>query len=72
MEYGILIAVAEDGAFQIIGAVDNREEAKTLADEYIAIGPENDYLAPYEFQIHRRGTGGAYTTIERFGIPALM
>lgn len=64
MKYGILVAVAEDGAFQIIGAVDNRDEAKVLADEYIAHGPDNDYLAPWEFQIHRRATDGAYTTID--------
>ena len=64
MEYGILVAVAEDGSFQIVGAVDNRNEAKDMADEYIAIGPNIDYLAPWEFQIHRRGNGGAYTVID--------
>ena len=64
MEYGILVAVAEDGGFQIIGAVDNREEAQALADNYLAIGPDADYLAPWEFQIHRRGNGGGYTVID--------
>lgn len=64
MEYGILVAVAEDGSFQIVGECDNRDDAKFLADEYIAHGPENDYLAPWEFQIHRRGKGGAYTVID--------
>lgn len=64
MNYGILVAVAEDGNFQIVGAVDSRKEAQELADEYISIGPANDYLAPYEFQIHRRGNGGAYTNID--------
>jgi hypothetical protein len=64
MNYGILVAVAEDGSFQIVGEVDNRDEAKTLADEYIALGPDNGYVAPWEFQIHRRGNGGAYTNID--------
>jgi hypothetical protein len=64
MEYGILVAVAEDGSFQIVGAVDTRNEAKDMADEYILHGPLFDYLAPSEFQIHRRGNGGAYTVID--------
>jgi hypothetical protein len=65
--YGILVAISEDGGFQIVGEVDNREEAKLLAREYIAHGPENNYLAPWEFQIHRRGNGGAYTNIDHLG-----
>jgi len=64
MEYGILIAVAEDGAFQVVGAVDNRDEANYMADEYISLGPDNGYLAPWEFQIHKRSNGGAYTVID--------
>ena len=47
MEYGILIAVGEEGTFQILGAVDSREEAKQLADEYVWLGPDNGYVAPY-------------------------
>ena len=64
MEYGILIAVGGEGTFQILGAVDSREEAKQLADEYVRLGPDNGYVAPWEFQIHRRGKGGAYTSID--------
>ena len=64
MEYGILIAVGEEGLFQVIGAVDSREEAKQLADEYLRLGPDNGYVPPWEFQIHRRGNGGAYTNID--------
>jgi hypothetical protein len=64
MNYGILVAVAEDGAFQIIGIVDNRNEAQELADNYIANGPESDCLAPCEFQIHKRGRDGFYTVID--------
>lgn len=68
MEYGILIAVGEDGGFQVVGAVDSRGEAKLLADEYIAHGPDNGYVAPWEFQIHRRGNGGAYTSIDHLNL----
>jgi hypothetical protein len=64
MEYGILVAVAEDGSFQIIGSVANRVEAQELAADYVVHGPENDYLAPYEFQIHRRSSTGGYTNID--------
>ena len=64
MEYGILIAIGADGGFQILGAVDSQVEALQLADEYIRLGPDNDYLAPERFEIHRRGDGGAYTLIE--------
>ena len=64
MEYGILIAIGADGSFQVIGAVDSQDEALPLADEYIRLGPDNDYLAPERFEIHRRGDGGAYTLIE--------
>ena len=64
MEYGILIAVAEDGQFQVVGAVSTRDEAHDLATEYLKIGPTNDYLAPWEFQIHRRSGRGSYTIID--------
>jgi hypothetical protein len=64
MEYGILVAVGEDGSFQIVGAVDNRNEAKYMADEYIRFGPDHGYVPPWEFQIHRRGNVGAYTNID--------
>ena len=32
MEYGILVAVAEDGSFQIVGECDNRDEAQRMAE----------------------------------------
>jgi hypothetical protein len=71
MEYGILVAIDEEYGFQVVGEVDSLEEASTLADEYLAFGPENNLLCPWEFQIHRRGPGGFYTTIERWhaGLP---
>jgi hypothetical protein len=64
MEYGILIATGADGVFQILGAVYSQLEALQLADDYIRLGPDNDYLAPERFEIHRRGDRGGYTLIE--------
>lgn len=64
MNYGILVAVSEDGAFQIIGMVDSRDEALELANEYTALGPSNDCLAPWEFQIHKRGRSGFYVVVD--------
>jgi hypothetical protein len=71
MNYGILVAVDEEGEFQVVGTVDSPIEASELADEYLALGPDNNLLCPWEFQIHRRGEGGFYTTIERWhaGLP---
>jgi hypothetical protein len=64
MEYGILVAVSEDGDYQIIGAVDSYKEAQDKIDEYLRLGPENDLLAPANFLIHKRGTGGFYNVSE--------
>jgi hypothetical protein len=64
MNYGILIAVDEEGAFQVVGVVDSRAWASELADEHLALGAENNLLCPWEFQIHRRGDNGFYTKIE--------
>ena len=72
MEYGILIAIGEDNSFQIVGSIASIDEANEAAENYLNIGPDAGYVAPYEFQIHRRGISGGYTKIERFGIPALM
>lgn len=72
MEYGILIAVGEDGTFQIVNEVHSLNEANESAQNYLTYGPKMDWVAPYEFQIHRRGAEGAYVTIEKFNIPSLM
>ena len=64
MNYGIMLAIAADGSAQVVGAVDSYEEAQRLMDEYIALGPENDLLAPETFEIQRRGAGGFYTVRE--------
>ena len=64
MEYGILVAVSEDGDYQIIGEVDSYKEAQERVEEYMRIGPDNDLLAPSNFLIHRRGPGGFYNISE--------
>ena len=63
MEYGILVATAEDGSFQIIGTCDSWKDGNRMADEYLANAPDRDYLVPNHFQIHRRSDDGAYTNI---------
>ena len=68
MGYGILVAETEQGmgfpSYQIIGAVDSPDEARELANNYLAYGPNNDCLAPDRFVINRRGDGGFYTRRE--------
>ena len=65
MEYGILIAIGEDGDFQIIGSVASINEARELIQNYVSIGPELGFVPPFEFQIHRRRANGAYALIEK-------
>ena len=64
MEYGIVVAVSEAGAFQIVGACDSLVEAHEMAADYMVVGPETGSLAPSEYQVHRRGNSGAYTVVE--------
>jgi hypothetical protein len=64
MEYGILTAESESGDYQIIGPVDSIDEAREIARNYLAHGPESDCLAPDRFVIHRRGPWGWYTIRE--------
>ena len=70
MEYGILVVEADvEGIgvwdhYQIIGPVDSITEAREIAHNYLAHGPESDCLAPDRFVIHRRGHGGWYTVRE--------
>ena len=69
MEYGILIAESDCALrtideYQIIGAVDSPEEARELAQNYLANGPDSSCLAPDRFVIHRRGEWGWYTIRE--------
>ena len=67
MEYGILIAESDDGNFQIIGSVDNLDEAHFLALNYVVHGPDSDCLAPDHFEIHRRDINGWYSIREWLG-----
>jgi hypothetical protein len=71
MEKGILIAIGESGTFQIVREVDSIEDANIAALEYMTYGPENDCVAPYEFQLHGRGEGGLYNRVVRFEPVAL-
>ena len=65
MEYGILVAIGEEGYFQIIGSVASIDEARELIQHYVTIGTDSGFVPPFEFQIHRRGTSGGYTLIEK-------
>ena len=64
----ILIAIGEEGGFQVVGEADSLEECRGLANEYEVLGPEDDCLAPEEFQVHARSTGGFYRCIATLAI----
>jgi hypothetical protein len=64
MEYGILIALGEDGIDQPVGVVGSREEADELIANYITHGPDAGCVAPWGFVIYRRGPGGWYSVRE--------
>ena len=72
MEYGILVVEGYNGTYQIIGAVDSVNDAKEMADNYIKVGPDNDWLCPEVFVINRRGTDGAYTIRETMEFESIM
>ena len=69
MEYGILIAEQESevAPYQVVGTVDSVREAKELIENYIAVGPDCDLLAPEHFVIMRRDQNGFYTRREQVG-----
>jgi hypothetical protein len=64
MNYGVLLAIGADGSAQVVGVVDSYKEAQELMNEYIALGPEHDCLAPETFEIQRRDQNGFYTIRE--------
>jgi len=68
MNNAFLMAVAEDGAFQIVGETSSLEEARDMADNYTAHGPDDGCIAPMEFQVHMRGAGGWYTRIVKLAV----
>jgi hypothetical protein len=68
MNYGILVAEEYAGHelidYQIVGEIDSPEDAPRMVAEYLALGPENNLLAPDRFVIIRRGQHGFYNIRE--------
>ena len=63
MNYGILAVESED-MYQIIGAVDSKDEALELAREYERTADPNRDCPPESFVINRRDQFGRYTVRE--------
>ena len=63
MNYGILV-VESDDLYQIIGAVDSKDEALELAREYERTADPDRDCPPESFVIHRRDQVGRYTVRE--------
>ena len=63
MNYGILVAECED-IYQIIGAVDSKDEALELAREYERTADPDHDCPPEVFVINRRDDAGRYTVRE--------
>jgi hypothetical protein len=64
MQMKVLIAIGEDGSFQIVNVVSSMSEAEEMARDYVANGPRYDWLAPVQFELHSRGPFGAYINID--------
>jgi hypothetical protein len=63
MNYGILVVECED-MYQIIGAVDSKDEALELAREYERTADPDRDCPPEVFVINRRNDVGRYTVRE--------
>lgn len=63
MNYGILV-VECDGIYQIIGAVDSKEEALELAPQYEWTANVDRDCPPEMLVINRRDDAGRYTVRE--------
>jgi len=57
MEYGILMAIGEEGGFQVVGIASSEDEAAEMAAGYMKYGPDSDCLAPDHFELHRNYNG---------------
>lgn len=68
MNDGILIAVGEDGGFQVVAQVASLSEAQEMIADYITHGPFCDCLAPDHFEVHSQGPTGYYTRIETIAV----
>lgn len=57
MDTGILMAIGEDGDFQVVGLASSEDEAAELAAGYMKYGPDNDCIPPARFELHRNYNG---------------
>ena len=62
-ECGILVVECDD-MYQIIGAVDSKDEALELAREYLPTANMEQDCLPEAFVINRRDDAGRYTVRE--------
>ena len=56
----VLIAVAEDGGFQVVNIVDNMAEAQQMAHDYMCAA---DGICPERFELHIRGEHGYFIKV---------
>ncbi|WP_348262848.1 hypothetical protein P8935_24035 [Telmatobacter sp. DSM 110680] len=63
MNYGILVVECDD-MYQIIGAVDSKDEASELAREYERTARIERDCPPEGFVVTRRDDAGRYTVRE--------
>jgi hypothetical protein len=63
MNYGILVVECDD-LYQIIGAIDSKDEALELAREYERTADPDRDCPPEVFVINRRDDVGRYTIRE--------
>ena len=63
MNFGILVVECDD-MYQIIGAVDSKDEALELAREYERTADPDRDCPPETFVINRRDGAGRYTVRE--------
>jgi hypothetical protein len=67
MNYGILVAECDD-MYQIIGAVDSKDEALELARGYERTADPDRDCPPETFVINRRDDVGRYTVREALDV----
>ena len=67
MNFGILVVECDD-MYQIIGAVDSKDEALELAREYERTADPDRDCPPETFVINRRDDVGRYTVREALDV----
>ena len=65
MEFSLLIAESEDGSYQPIEMVSSPSEMEEAIANYIAHGPDCDWLAPVRFVLWTRNQTGGYAVKQR-------